>query len=45
MKTLKNLHKQTSLDIKIGLPVVIFMILPLTYILMYTVFTNRNIIF
>ena len=38
MKALKKLHRETELHVKIGLPIVIFIILPLAFILLYTVF-------
>ena len=45
MKTLKKLHRQTELHIKLGLPVVVFIILPSALVLYHAVFTTRNIIF
>jgi|APSaa5957512535_1039671.scaffolds.fasta_scaffold00323_46 hypothetical protein len=45
MKTLKRLHRETSVRVKIALPIVIFIIIPLIISLSIIVANTRNIIF
>ena len=45
MKTLKRLHKQTELSVKIGLPILALIIMPLLVAITIEVLTRQNIIF
>ena len=45
MKTLKRLHKQTELNVKIGLPIVVLIIVPLLISITIKVLNTKNIIF
>ena len=45
MKTLKRLHKRTTLENKIGLPIAVFIILPLLISISIKVATTKHIIF
>jgi len=45
MKTLKKLHEQTELSVKIGLPILVLIILPLLVTIAIEVLTRKNIIF
>jgi len=45
MKTLKRLHRNTELSVKIGLPILALIILPLLVSITIKVLTTQNIIF
>ena len=45
MKTLKRLHKQTELNVKIGLPIFVLIIVPLLISITIKVLNTKNIIF
>ena len=45
MRKLRVLHRKTSLEAKVGLPIAIFIILPLIFAISYKVLTTSNIIF
>jgi hypothetical protein len=45
MRKLRVLHRKTSLETKIGLPIAIFIILPLIIAITHKVLNTSNIIF